>query len=476
MGIREDMENMMNGDFTEKVMDNEEKAKQEESRSGSKNQGNSSQSSNNEIDNQSNDNSQAATATETGGETTGVDDGEKVVKSIEDTTVTAQEGTKEETKVNEVAQTQETKAVQESADTGNAQPDGKDDELEKLKTDESTATTEEVNYKQKYEELQKSYESTKAFQDTVTADFKANGKMVKGISDADKIVKNLQMSTGLTSKVAEYKKIKPFVEPMQKRGLMQNPDKFDMHMKMEDGDIGAIKQFLKDKEIDPIDLDFDDKYSYSVDNTRASNEEMMFTDMQETAESYGVSDKFTNTVLSEWDAESTGRLFEGNNGRVIAGQLAEQMANGIYDKVSAISENMKITQPGFNAMSSIDQYNKASEVYNLQARTVVPEQKYENEPVAVKSVVAKETTVEPTAMESQSDMEARIRAEIASEVKANEEKRYREKLESENNAAIIARNNANSFSQDHSVSNTTQSTEPKTLAERRAEFERMKRM
>lgn len=463
MGVREDMEEMMNGNFTEKVMSPEDREALINTKEPQGAADNSSQQGNNEIGNQSNDNSQESSSTETGGEITGLDEGKQVPTGTEDTTATQSSGSNVDTDVDGVAQSQENAGNQSNEDAGNTQLDESGNSQNGSQADEAGEQDGEINYKQKYEELQKSYESTKAFQDKVTADFKANGKMVKGIDDPEKIVKNLQMSTGLAKKVSEYKKAKPFIEPMEKRGLMQNPDKFDMHMKMEDGDTDAIKQFLKDKGIDPMDLDFEEDFSYKVDSTRIGKEEMIFADMQETADSYGVADKFTSTVLEEWDPESAGKLFDGEQGLTMANQLAAQMANGVYDKVSAIAENMKLTQPGFMGLSSIDQYNEASKVYNstVTPATTTPQAVVQN-------------NQEPQVQESAEQMRERIRAEVEAEINAKAAEEYKKKVENENRRLEEERNNAAQFSQNHSANNAATETKPMTLAEKREEWNRLR--
>ena len=459
MGIREDMEAMMNGNFTEEVMSDEEKQLHVDADKGGSTEP-TKQETSQQNDNIDKDN-QAAKPTETGGEITGDAGDENKPHSGEDTTVNQEAGSDVDTKDVEVAQGQENTDGQADSDAGNAQPDEVDKNQEDGQKNEADDQAGELNYKLEYEKLVEETKGMKAFRDTVTADFKANGKMVKGIDDADKIVKNLQMSTGLANKLTAYKEAKQFIDPMQKRGFMQNPDKFDVHMKMEDGDIGAVKQFLKDKGIDPIDLDIEDDFSYKTDSTRVSPEEMMFGEMQDTASGYGVEDKFTSTVLNEWDSQSAGRLFDGDQGKVMAEQLAKQMSNGIYDKVSAISENMKITQPGFRGLSSIEQYNKASEVYN---QALVPD-----EP----KVVQEQAQAAPAMTEA--DMRTEIEAQVRAEIKAKTEADYKSKLEADK-AAEDARLQASSFSANQSTSNAPQSTEPQSFEERQREFERMKRL
>ncbi len=471
MGIREEMQAMMNGNYTEQVMGDEEKAIRAEAENATATD-NSQQNGTQVNDNQQTDNSQTTNPTETGGEITGNVEGETeppAIASGEDTAVVPDVNAGINTNDDGVAQNQEIINAQADSTTGDSQLDKANSDQSKTQQNDAGENTGELNYKVEYEKLLKDSESMKAFRDTVTADFKANGKMVKGIDDADKIVKNLQMSTGLTKKLSELKGIKPFIEPLQKRGLLQDTAKFDLQMKMLDGDVGAIKQFLKESNIDPIDLDIEDDFSYQADSTRMSKEEEIFGDMQETASNYGVQDQFTTTVLNEWDSESAGKLFDGENGRAMAGQLAQQMSNGVYDKVSAISENMKITEPGFNSLSSIDQYNKASMLYNQSIR---PEPQ-------VGAQVETQVPAASNARETVEDMQARIRAEVKSELEASSQ----EKLAADYKAKVIAeqklendRINAASFSQDRSANNAPPSKGPQTLAEKQVEWNKMLRM
>ena len=397
MTIQEEMNAMMNGNFTSEVMSEEDR---EAIESGETDEVVEDENSSPEIGDEiaGTEAEEQSENDETAGETTSEDTKTDEVVDEE---------------VNDVDQDGEADTTEEKED---AQPDeGKEDEVDP-KEDEPEVKEEESEYKSKYEELQKQYESAKSFMDKVTGDFKANGKKVKGITDPDKILKNIQKSIGLEEKLNGYGKVKPLMKPLEERGLLQDTAKFDMLMKLADGDREALKYYMKENNIDPVlDLEDMENIKYDASSTLASAEELQFEELQDTAAKYGVEDKFSNTVLRDWDSESAAMLLDGTNGSAIGARLAEQMSNGVYDDVLAIAENMKLTDFGFSKKSSIQQYEEASKVYNAQIANAT---KAEADSAAK---LAEEAKVE-------AERAAKVEQEKAAIAEARKQKEYEAKL------------------------------------------------
>ena len=307
--------------------------------------------------------------------------------------------------------------------TEDTQVDGVGKKPEEAKEDEPAAEDGSTNYKQQYEELLSQSESAFAFQKKVTGDFKANGKNVSGITDPDKIVKGLQKATGLTKKLEGYKSIKPLMKPLEDRGLLQDTAKFDMLMKLADGDKNAMRHYLKENNIDPLDLDSDDEIDYDSSSTVTSREEIMFSEMTDMADGYGVTEQFKSTVLRDWDEGSAQKLFDEKDGSVIANQLAAQMESGVFDKVNALAENLKMTDPRFSDMNSFDQYNAASSV--LREKTEADNlTKYKESKVVAERAAAKVAT--------ETSRLAKIESEKAKLLKTQTDADYTAKVNAKN--------------------------------------------
>jgi len=386
----EEFKLMQAGQFTELVMSEEEKAAYEAEENGSSD----------EIED----------------ETAGTID---VDSNIQEDTNSTEEELEEDINGTEVAQESEVDTEKEDEVDGDTQTTETEDKSE----DEADESKDDVDYKQQYEELMAKFEEAEAFRKKVTSDFKAGKKIVKGIDDPDKIVKNLQMSVGLTKKLEGYKTVKPLVKPLEERGLLQDTAKFDMLMKLADGDTEALKYYMKENNIDPIELDLDDEIKYDSRSTIASKEEMIFEDLYDTASTYGVAEKFSDVVLKEWDPDSAAKILSSENGMVLGQQLAEQMENGIYDEVTSIAEQLKLTDSSFRELNSIDQYNAASKIYNQQRAAANTTPEVEQQQIVADKV--QESTEEKQQVDEEA-IKAKIEAEVRAKIQAEMEAKAKE--------------------------------------------------
>jgi len=410
MTIKEEMEAMMAGEFTSKIAP--------------------------EIDT---DTSSDEIEDETAG--TVEDNTETITDDTNDDTEVQQEleGSEGATDVDDSDQVPEQNDISVEQETNQSEEQG-DEESHEIDEQSEEPKQSRKKYKQLYEEMLAKYEEAEEFKRKVTSDFKANGQMVKGISDPDKILKNMQMSIGLTKKLEGYKSVKPLLKPLEERGLLQDTEKFDMLMKIADGDKDALKYYLKTNEIDPIDLDYTDedaKINYDPSkSTLPSQEELIYNDMYETADTLGVAEEFNKVVLNEWDSDSASKLF-ADGGR-IGKQLAEQMQNGLYDQVMSYVNQLKLTEPTFNSLSAYDQYNEAAKIVNrinLQQNATTPQ--------PVQTEIPAQPQIDPEAIKAElqeklaAEMEQKLAAERAKlEQELMQKIQNEQKIEQQREAAV----------------------------------------
>lgn len=271
----------------------------------------------------------------------------------------------------------------EDEDKDEKSEDGADDNSEdELGDENSESNSESKTDAESNADENKSTVDYKAFFETLTnAEFKANGKMVKGFTDPAKIIRAQQMLYGFEEKMAGFKQYRPFVGSLKKSGLIDNPDKFNMMMDIMSGDREALKSFIKSSNIDPIiDLDIDN-INYSGKNYIDSKQSLDIEDTIEIAKNLGIEDKFRETVGKKWDDES---FKEFTATPEVREDLLEHMSNRInpndpnspiiYDAVQEkISEMKLLDNTGtFNAKSSINQYRAAVVALSndLRARSV----------------------------------------------------------------------------------------------------------
>lgn len=210
--------------------------------------------------------------------------------------------------------------------------------------DESDNTGSEPNYKEFYEQV-------------ALAKFTANGKEVEGFKDPADLIRAQQMLHGYSDKMKVFKEYKPFLKALEERKLTTDSDKFNLAMSIIDGDPEAIKKVLKEKGIDPLELDLED-IKYTEKNTLPSKAQLLIEDTYEQAENLGVGDKFTKVVNKDWDVKSLQELVTNN---AVRSDLLQHLSDGTYDIVSNEIKKMELLDATgvLNNMTSIEKYRIA---------------------------------------------------------------------------------------------------------------------
>ncbi len=322
----------------------------------------------------------------------------------------------EETEDNALVDDDEGKTAEEdSVDTETKDSEGVDPEK----------SEEEVNYQKKYEELLGKQDELQKFYDIATGEFKADGKMVKGFTDPHKIVQSQQAYYGLEGKMKVFKDHKPFIRALTERGITaEDTSKFNLAMDLVDGNADALREHLRSLDIDPMDLDMDDK-SYEQKSHVASPIEIALDDVIDTASRYGVQDKMENVLGKEWDNDSVMKLLDRPQDSAI---LVEHMQNGIYDAVQErISENNRLDVNGsFRNRSNYDQYMIANKQLEDEYKQYIESQKTGNvevEKAKIEDENAQNQYKQKVAIKEKEASEARARATRSSKPKSRPRKK-----------------------------------------------------
>jgi len=279
-----------------------------------------------------------------------------------DETENESEEESEETEETSTEPNDETEETEKSEDKENTQDQNDkvdDTETENTESKDETKPNNEIeNYKKAYNQLLNEKAKYEDFYKQVTSEFVANGKVMKGFDDPKKIIRAQQMAAGFSEKMKAFKKYKPFINPLVENGLVDNPEKFNLAINAIAGDKEAIKQLIKESEIDPVELDMDN-INYEPKNQIASDIEVAFDDVIETAEQYGVRDRVENVIGKDWDDNSVIELLEDPQN---SADLINHISTGVYDMVQQRIEEKKMTDPygAFSKKRSIDQYREAA--------------------------------------------------------------------------------------------------------------------
>lgn len=396
-----------------------------------------------------------------------------------------EEGTEEEDDAKNIEDTDEDSDEDENEETNDENADSSDDTLDESEDDENEENAQENEDKSNEDEKEeeksndgledkseeesgdekdesnsddntesesnadenKSTVDYKSFYEALTnAEFKANGKMVKGFTDPSKIIRAQQMLYGFEEKMSGFKQYRPFVGSLKKTGMIDNPEKFNMMMDIMSGDKEALKAFIKSSNIDPIiDLDLD-TVNYNGKNYIDSKQSLDIEDTLEIAKNLGIEDKFRETVGKRWDDES---FKEFTSTPEVREDLLEHMTNRInpndetspiiYDAVQDKIAEMKLLDNNgmFNAKSSINQYRAAVVALSndLRARSANQQNvKKEENNATITQAQPKQTTI------------ADVEAEKAKILQKRKEDEYKIELEKKEKLDAEKRKKASSVS------------------------------
>ena len=96
--------------------------------------------------------------------------------------------------------------------------------------------------------------------DKIFKPFKANGRDIQ-VKDVDEAIRLMQMGVGFHSKMTELKPAMGIIRTLEQNGLLDE-DKIKLFIDLNNKNPEAVRHFLKQNEIDPLDIDMDDETKY----------------------------------------------------------------------------------------------------------------------------------------------------------------------------------------------------------------------
>ena len=208
---------------------------------------------------------------------------------------------------------------------------------------------------------QEEFDRLKSFYEKVTGEFKANGKTIKGFNDPDKIIQGLQKAIGFEEKNAVINKHKKFLAPLKERGFLENPEKFNLALSIIDGDKEAIKQHLKNLEINPI-LDLElDNINYKEKQHLPSDSKVIYNETMEYAKEIGIEEKLSKVLADDFDNDGFNEFIRYPKTR---DDLIRHIQDGTYDLVKEKIDEIRLSDlsGGYKSLSTTNQYRYAINV------------------------------------------------------------------------------------------------------------------
>lgn len=160
--------------------------------------------------------------------------------------------------------------------------------------------------------------------------FRANGKDIQ-LRTPEEAMQLMQMGANYTKKLQEIQPHRKTLMMLQKNDIL-DPDRLSFLIDLDKGDPEAIKKLLKDKNIDPLDIDISTDSEYTGGGNSIDDVEVKFRTTMDEVTSLENGPATIQEINSKWDKASIDVLWE--NPEIIS-IIHEQRANGIYDTITA---------------------------------------------------------------------------------------------------------------------------------------------
>jgi hypothetical protein len=162
------------------------------------------------------------------------------------------------------------------------------------------------------------------------APFKAAKREIR-LTNTDDARRLMQMGVDYSRKMEEMKPHRRIIKTLEKAGLLDE-SKLNFLIDLNKKNPEAIKKFLKDSEIDPMDLSLEGESTYKPTDHGVRENELA---LDEILDEIRGTDAFTRTVdviTNEWDTASRKILLD-NPGVIRI--LNDHMSAGIYDQIAS---------------------------------------------------------------------------------------------------------------------------------------------
>lgn len=216
--------------------------------------------------------------------------------------------------------------------------------------------------------------------DELMSEFKANGKLMK-VDSVDEARKLMQMGANYQKKMVGFKENTKIIKMLENNQLLDE-SKLNFLIDVANKDPAAIKQLMKEADIDPLDLDLDDG-EYTPNNHKVDDKTVQ---LDEVLGNLQDSEGYTTTmdiIGTQWDKASRAKL--ANEPNLIA-DLNANVESGIYDEVQAVLEKERMLG-NLEGVSDFDAYVMVGNAMHTQGMFKSQQVNAKAEPTGTKQEV-----------------------------------------------------------------------------------------
>ena len=201
----------------------------------------------------------------------------------------------------------------------------------------------------------------------ITSPIKANGKEIK-IDTPEEAVKLIQMGANYNAVMTQLKPARQIIKTLEQHKMLDK-DSIALAVDVLSGNKDALVRLMKDKGINPLELDTDEESSYKTTTRIASEQSVEFDDV---IESIKHSTYYNDTVqtVQGWDERSQTSVAE--DPRLIS-QLNTQMENGIYKQINTeLTKRRAIGDANLSGLSDLEAYVAVGRLLTQNGTLVAP--------------------------------------------------------------------------------------------------------
>lgn len=176
----------------------------------------------------------------------------------------------------------------------------------------------------------------KANYEKIMAPFTANGRKIE-LKSPEEAVQLMQMGANYTRKMQELAPYRRAATMLQNNKLLDEGE-LSFLIDLRNGDKAAIQKLLKDRGIDPRDIDVDSDPTYQGGNHRVSDAQV---DFQSTVDELKTMDRGQETIVEalKWDQASIDAV--GQDPAILRA-IHDQRVSGVYDIITTEMERRKV--------------------------------------------------------------------------------------------------------------------------------------
>src|SRR5690606_19540162 len=221
----------------------------------------------------------------------------------------------------------ETPADEDSSDEGEAEASASDDAKSAKGEDKFPGEDE------KGEEVTPEEPDYKAFYKKVMAPFKANGKMIT-LSSAEEVIRLMQMGANYTKKMQALQPYRKVLMMLEDNDLLDE-ERLSSLIDIDKKDNEAIKNLLRDANIDPIDIDISEEPKYEPGKHVVTDQRARIVSAIEDVRALPGGSDTLRTIHTTWDKASKDIMFQNPE---VLGMIHKQMQDGAYERIAAAVE------------------------------------------------------------------------------------------------------------------------------------------